>query len=116
MFTVNNTDEVERILELNEHAMSDNPVIACSARIAKDLFPITEIVFNREFERDPDAAIQGYSNFVQGIVINSVIGPNYCGHSECAEKMLKMIKELFVSHFDNTLKELPAILNQITKD
>lgn len=116
MVTINSLDEVTRISELTELAMDDNPSIATTARITKDLFPIVEKVFDREFERNPSLAINGISNFIQGLLINKVILDNYCGHPECALTKIKEIKRLFVNHFDSTIEKLPEILNATTEE
>lgn len=116
MYSLTSKGEVDRILELNEKSMDSHPTIACTARMTKDLFPITEIVFKRELERDSNAAIEGYSNFVQSLLINLVMVPYYCGHPECSKEMMEKIKQEFISHFDKTIEQIPAILNDLKKE
>lgn len=109
-------DETSQILKLNELAMSSNPVIASTARISKDLIPITTKVLERELRRCGGDAIVAYSSFIQGIVMNTIVLPASKGDLEEAMHYLEELKRLSLDHFDRAIKELPSIFNQATEE
>lgn len=111
MLTIIPQDETSQILELNELAMSNHPVIASTARISKDLIPITTKVLRRELLRCEGDAIIAFSNFIQGIVMNTFILPMTEGDVKKSQLYMEELKGLFLNHFDKTIEMIPEALN-----
>lgn len=116
MFSTIPLDEASQILKLNELAMSDNPIMASTARMSKDLIPIMTKVLQRELVRCNGNAVIAFSNFIQGIVVNTILLPVTNGDLKKSQLYMEELKRLFLDHFDRTIEELPNVINSAIKE